>query len=238
MLTSKLSSSIKNIRIGLGNLSRNKVRVCLRALTASAATSSSSCPYDILGVSRDAKDTDIKSAYRKKALEHHPDTGGDPEMFKTIAKAYEVLGDKQKRSLYDMRSSRRGSSNTSSSAKGDPSDFDWDDFNARHSDWSRRKGSSYRSSYDTYQQREQRRRDEYERKRRAKEAWEEEKKEAKVNKVRTERRRKRTEEAHQIRVGIKLKTFWQTSPDLHKNDVVFLSVMSGCMAGLVAFAMI
>jgi DnaJ family protein A protein 2 len=57
--------------------------------------------YDRLGIERGASATDIKKAYRKLALEHHPDKGGDPEQFKHIQKAYEVLSDDQKRGFYD-----------------------------------------------------------------------------------------------------------------------------------------
>ncbi|MEO1219455.1 MAG: molecular chaperone DnaJ [Bacteroidota bacterium] len=62
--------------------------------------------YDILGVKRDASPEEIKKAYRKVALKHHPDRNPDDpsaeEKFKEAAEAYEVLGDPQKRSRYDQ----------------------------------------------------------------------------------------------------------------------------------------
>ena len=61
--------------------------------------------YDILGVSKSASPAEIKKAYRKKAIAHHPDKNpGDAEAekkFKAAAEAYEVLGDEQKRAKYD-----------------------------------------------------------------------------------------------------------------------------------------
>lgn len=57
--------------------------------------------YEILGVSRDASQEEIKKAYRKLAHEHHPDKGGDEEEFKKINKAYQVLSDEKKRAQYD-----------------------------------------------------------------------------------------------------------------------------------------
>ena len=53
--------------------------------------------YDVLGVSPNATAKEIKKAYRKKALEHHPDKGGDEETFKAVAEAWTVLGDEDKR---------------------------------------------------------------------------------------------------------------------------------------------
>lgn len=58
--------------------------------------------YNVLGVERNANDDDIKKAYKKMAVKHHPDKGGDEESFKKVAEAYEVLSDKEKRRLYDM----------------------------------------------------------------------------------------------------------------------------------------
>jgi DnaJ family protein A protein 2 len=59
--------------------------------------------YDLLEVQPDASENDLKKAYRKKALRLHPDKGGDPELFKEVTHAYEVLSDSQKRSIYDTR---------------------------------------------------------------------------------------------------------------------------------------
>jgi len=61
--------------------------------------------YDILGVSKSATATEIKSAYRKLALQYHPDrnkTKEAEEKFKEVTKAYEVLGNEEKRKTYDQ----------------------------------------------------------------------------------------------------------------------------------------
>ncbi len=59
--------------------------------------------YEILGISKTATAEEIKRAYRKLAMQHHPDRhGGDDSQFKELSEAYEVLKDDQKRAAYDQ----------------------------------------------------------------------------------------------------------------------------------------
>ncbi len=58
--------------------------------------------YDVLGVSKNATDKEIKSAFRKLAVKYHPDAGGDEQKFKEISEAYETLSDENKRKQYDQ----------------------------------------------------------------------------------------------------------------------------------------
>lgn len=57
--------------------------------------------YDLLGIPKDASEADVKRAYRKLALRAHPDKGGDPEKFKQLSRAHEVLTDPNLRAVYD-----------------------------------------------------------------------------------------------------------------------------------------
>lgn len=62
--------------------------------------------YNILGVDKNASQSEIKKAYRKKAIKYHPDKNPDnkeaEQKFKNAAEAYEVLGNKEKRARYDQ----------------------------------------------------------------------------------------------------------------------------------------
>src|SRR3982750_2469929 len=59
--------------------------------------------YEVLGVSKDASADEIKKAFRRKAVELHPDKqGGDEAKFKEINEAYEVLKDPSKKQRYDQ----------------------------------------------------------------------------------------------------------------------------------------
>ncbi|CAE6474116.1 unnamed protein product [Rhizoctonia solani] len=58
--------------------------------------------YKILSVPRDCSDAEIKKAYRRESLIHHPDKGGDAEKFKLVGEAYQVLSDPQRRRRYDL----------------------------------------------------------------------------------------------------------------------------------------
>ena len=59
--------------------------------------------YDVLGVGKNASPDEIKKAFRRKAIDHHPDKqGGDEAKFKEVNEAYEVLKDDKKRQRYDQ----------------------------------------------------------------------------------------------------------------------------------------
>lgn len=62
--------------------------------------------YNTLGVPRDADQDTIKKAYRKLAMKHHPDHGGDPNEFQKINEAYETLSNVDKRFQYDNPSAQ------------------------------------------------------------------------------------------------------------------------------------
>jgi len=57
--------------------------------------------YDILGVKEDASAEEIKKAFKKAAVKHHPDRGGDKKKFQEMNEAYQVIGDEKKKGQYD-----------------------------------------------------------------------------------------------------------------------------------------
>mmetsp|Transcript_10384 Transcript_10384/g.30814 ORF Transcript_10384/g.30814 Transcript_10384/m.30814 type:complete len:502 (-) Transcript_10384:473-1978(-) len=78
--------------------------------------------YELLEVDKNASPADIKKQYRKMAAKHHPDKGGDADVFKDIGKAYEVLSDPDKRQTYD-RFGEEGLENGGGGGGGGPADL-------------------------------------------------------------------------------------------------------------------
>mmetsp|Transcript_33392 Transcript_33392/g.50349 ORF Transcript_33392/g.50349 Transcript_33392/m.50349 type:complete len:411 (-) Transcript_33392:31-1263(-) len=92
---------------------QTKTIVVVTAISSSSSTGL----YSTLGLSKDCTDKDIKKAYRKLALKHHPDKVPSKDRdkaekkFKQIARAYEILSDDEKRKLYDQYGERSLDSN-------------------------------------------------------------------------------------------------------------------------------
>ena len=84
--------------------------------------------YKILGVERNASEEEIRKAYRKLAMQYHPDRNPNDqqaeERFKEINEAYQVLKDPTKRAHYD----RLGSDYSNWQRRGAPGDFNWDQY--------------------------------------------------------------------------------------------------------------
>jgi curved DNA-binding protein len=79
--------------------------------------------YSILGVPKNASDKDLKSAYKKLSMQHHPDRGGSEDKFKQVNEAYSTLKDPHKRGMYDHQQNGGGQGfnfNTSNMGGGHP----------------------------------------------------------------------------------------------------------------------
>lgn len=79
--------------------------------------------YSTLGLQRGASDDDIKKAYRKMAMQHHPDRGGDQNKFKEISTAYEALSDPDKKRIIDMGGDPNAQPGTGGFNQGNPFEF-------------------------------------------------------------------------------------------------------------------
>ncbi|KAI0262305.1 hypothetical protein BC834DRAFT_1043479 [Gloeopeniophorella convolvens] len=84
----------------------------LRKAEAALKRSKTKDYYKILGVARDCNDADIKKAYRRESLKHHPDKGGDEEKFKLVGEAHAVLSDARRRERYDLGEDEDGLSSS------------------------------------------------------------------------------------------------------------------------------
>jgi DnaJ-class molecular chaperone len=82
--------------------------------------------YKILGVEKNASQEDIKKAFRKLALENHPDRGGNAEKFKEASEAYSVLSDEKKRAQYDQFGSAGPAGGFGGGRGFNPEDFGFD----------------------------------------------------------------------------------------------------------------
>ena len=79
--------------------------------------------YSTLGVAKNASDKELKAAYKKASMKHHPDRGGNEETFKKINEAYSTLKDPQKRGMYDHQQNGGGQGfnfNTGNTGSGHP----------------------------------------------------------------------------------------------------------------------
>ncbi|KAF8585459.1 TPR-like protein [Ramaria rubella] len=94
-------ASLEQVRIDGSQTEERALKQELKDAEVALKRSKSKDYYKILGIPKDCADSDIKKAYRKQSLLHHPDKGGDEEKFKLASEAYNVLSDPQKRARYD-----------------------------------------------------------------------------------------------------------------------------------------
>ena len=103
--SARIREEIARLEAERATMARNEIArlEAERAATAPPPPPSPRALYETLGLSRDATEADVKKAYRKQCLKHHPDKGGDTEAFQRVEEAHDVLGDPRKRAVYDVR---------------------------------------------------------------------------------------------------------------------------------------
>lgn len=94
-------AALEHVRVDGSQAEERALRQELRDAEVALRRSKAKDYYKILEVPKDSSEHDIKKAYRKQSLLHHPDKGGDEEKFKLASEAYNVLSDAQKRARYD-----------------------------------------------------------------------------------------------------------------------------------------
>ena len=102
--------------------------IALAALTGLTAVAGDY--YKVLGLEKTASGKDIKKAFRRLALQYHPDKNKDPdaeERFREIAEAYEILSDENKRRQYDANGAGSGSFRAGGNTRARDFHFNFDD---------------------------------------------------------------------------------------------------------------
>jgi len=94
-----------------GDVEIRSLKAELKKAEAALKRSKTKDYYKVLGVNRDCDEADIKKAYRKESLKHHPDKGGDEEKFKLVVEAHSVLSDPRRRERYDLGEDEDGMNN-------------------------------------------------------------------------------------------------------------------------------
>ncbi|KAJ3361122.1 hypothetical protein GGF31_002451 [Allomyces arbusculus] len=112
--TDKWDQALRDYKAAYNLKPTNDVRTAMANAERQARIASRKDYYKVLGVERDASEHEIKKAYRKLAIQYHPDkTAGCPDLeakFKECTEAYEVLMDPQKRRRHDMGADDEGAS--------------------------------------------------------------------------------------------------------------------------------
>lgn len=204
--------------------------------------------YDLLGVDSKATDAEVKTAFRARAKELHPDSSPENKAsqhsrFVELAEAYDVLKDKSRRRQYDAArsvfpqqapvkgSSAFHGSDFGASAPSSTDTASEDAFEATFKRWWERAGADWerRAAEERYAP------NTAEYRRQQAEAWEAEKAEAQLNKARFERIRLRTKQARAVRQAAVMRGAWQTRTGLVWADAFVAAAAAAAAVGLAAF---